>query len=527
MGEPNCRVSYPTTGWVNDISRLPTVTDNAIKDFHARKSLANRHYRRSYKFTTESYVVASTLKACYKDETDNMLYVTCKCYRSQKKRSDPYTILICLNNTGVVIDSSCGCPIAKRACNHSLGSLRFLALLQLKGFKEAPAELSCTDLPQKWRVPRQQVVNGSAVQAVDWRRPEENGNENRIPVRLYDARKKAQSKEEETEAIKRFGRALALLDGDKGFAASLLDARNEFQETKFGQSLCGAPLTYQQSLTPSGFKSFLSPNFCGTHCELQDAFSATFYKNSNPWKVPDSLPTPYQAILMPLCLTPSAARDLEKNSRQQSTSATWNEARNHRVTASNFGTILKRTTWTRRGLDNLFRRKDLSRVRAVQYGISNEAAAVQRYRQVMCSVGHDVAILSCGLFVDPATPWLGATPERIVFDPTERSPHGVLEVKCPYSLRDTPGELLKEQRFYMTFNNEHPQLRRDHDYYAQVIGQMGLTGLQWADFVMYGPGFLTVERIRYDEQEWGDMKAKLTTFYFSDALPYFARQECS
>ncbi|XP_064463274.1 uncharacterized protein LOC135374208 [Ornithodoros turicata] len=131
MGEPNCRVSYPTTGWVNDISHLPTVKDNAIKDFHARKSLANRHYRRSYKFTTESYVVASTLKACYKDET--------------------------------------------------LGSLRFLALLQLKGFKEAPAELSCTDLPQKWRVPRQQVVNGSAVQAVDWRRPEENGNENRIP----------------------------------------------------------------------------------------------------------------------------------------------------------------------------------------------------------------------------------------------------------------------------------------------------------------------------------------------------------
>ncbi|XP_064475650.1 uncharacterized protein LOC135389544 [Ornithodoros turicata] len=459
MGEPNCRVSYPTTGWVNDISRLPTVVDNAIKDFHARKSLANRHYRRSYKFTTESYVVASTLKACYKDET--------------------------------------------------LGSLRFLALLQLKGFKEAPAELSCTDLPQKWRVPRQQVVNGSAVQAVDWRRPEESGNENRIPVRLYDARKKAQSKEEETEAIKRFGRALALLDGNEVRTVSLWGTFNV------------------PTITDAIGESFLSPNFRGTHCELQDAFSATFYRNSNPWKVPDSLPTPYQAILMPLCLTPSAARDLEKNSRQQSTSATWNEARNRRVTASNFGTILKRTTWTRRGLDNLFRRKDLSRVRAVQYGISNEAAAVQRYRPVMCSVGHDVALLSCGLFVDPATPWLGATPDRIVFDPTERSPHGVLEVKCPYSLRDTPGELLKEQRFYMTFNNEHPQLRRDHDYYAQVIGQMGLTGLQWADFVMYGPGFLTVERIRYDEQEWGDMKAKLTTFYFSDALPYFARQECS
>ncbi|CAN8017460.1 unnamed protein product [Ixodes persulcatus] len=136
---------------------------------------------------------------------------------------------------------------------------------------------------------------------------------------------------------------------------------------------------------------------------------------------------------MELGLTAEEARQLESNTRQQSLSEQWHSAREHRLTASSFGAVNKREQWTEKGLKNLFKPRDLSHVRVIEYGRKNEPVAADRYASVLKSAGHVVSLQHSGLVINPSCPWLGASPDRFVYDPEERS-YGTLEIKCQYSL---------------------------------------------------------------------------------------------
>ncbi|KAG0418012.1 hypothetical protein HPB47_005186 [Ixodes persulcatus] len=60
----------------------------------------------------------------------------------------------------------------------------------------------------------------------------------------------------------------------------------------------------------------------------------------------------------------------------------------------------------------------------------------------------------------------------LVYDPEELS-YGVLEIKCPYSIKDTEPDYARMQNFYITFNeNDESHLDRDHDHYAQLLSQL-------------------------------------------------------
>ncbi|KAL1418437.1 hypothetical protein MTO96_042964 [Rhipicephalus appendiculatus] len=133
-----------------------------------------------------------------------------------------------------------------------------------------------------------------------------------------------------------------------------------------------------------------------------------------------------------------------------------------------------------------------------------------------------MATVAPGLAVNPAFPWLGASPDRFVYDPEELT-YGVLEIKCPYSLKDSQPEEARSKKFCIIFEeNDEPQLDRDHEYYAQVLGQMGVTGCRWADFVVCSENWIAIERIRFDKIEWLSMRKKLDKFFFEHMLPYMS-----
>lgn len=71
-----------------------------------------------------------------------------------------------------------------------------------------------------------------------------------------------------------------------------------------------------------------------------------------------------------------------------------------------------------------------------RYGVSSEAVAVQKYETTLRTIRHNIQTFHCGLVVDPGCPWLGASPDRVVWDPEEQEPHGIVEIKCPYSMKD-------------------------------------------------------------------------------------------
>ncbi|XP_075744414.1 uncharacterized protein LOC119159810 [Rhipicephalus microplus] len=224
-------------------------------------------------------------------------------------------------------------------------------------------------------------------------------------------------------------------------------------------------------------------------------------------------------------MSPLQAQCLKKNSHQQRASQTWCQERKYWLKFSNFGSVLMRSHWSNKGLGHLTSAKDLSRVPAVRYGIANEARALQRYQNVFRHTGRDVELQSVGLFVDPEQPWLGASPDAIVYDPVEDPPWGCVEIKCLYSLKDADeGELLSCQDICVSFDSwNNPALKQTHPYFAQVMGQMAITKLQWADFVMYDENYICVQRVQFDKKVWHEIKAKLDKFSFDTPLPYFLR----
>ena len=88
---------------------------------------------------------------------------------------------------------------------------------------------------------------------------------------------------------------------------------------------------------------------------------------------------------------------------------------------------------------------------------------------------------------------------------------GILEIKCPYSVRDgVPKDVyfLKENK-----------LARQHQYYYQVQGQMGILEYSYCDFVVWTPHDIVIERIMFDQPFFDTMKKQLDLFFVKVILP--------
>ena len=59
-------------------------------------------------------------------------------------------------------------------------------------------------------------------------------------------------------------------------------------------------------------------------------------------------------------------------------------------------------------------------------------------------------------------------------------------------------------------------LKKSHFYYAQVQGQLALTGLPWCDFCVYlsDSNEMCVDRIHFDSDFWENDLPKLKNFFF-------------
>ena len=73
---------------------------------------------------------------------------------------------------------------------------------------------------------------------------------------------------------------------------------------------------------------------------------------------------------------------------------------------------------------------------ATKWGKTNEAVALEKYKQHQHAVGHDsVHYCQSGFVICKDHPYLGASPDALVYDPSSKDPFGLAEVKCPYSYR--------------------------------------------------------------------------------------------
>ena len=181
----------------------------------------------------------------------------------------------------------------------------------------------------------------------------------------------------------------------------------------------------------------------------------------------------------------SEIKTIEQTTREQAQSKRWKAERSCRLTASNFGTVMKLgpVADPAKVADRIVNGGDLMHVASIRYGKEMEPYA----RKFFCRVT-DLDVQPSGLCIDKDHTMLAGSPDGIIND------HTIVEIKCPYSARD---KTLEEAR--LPYLKEIPgdkgnwQLVKSSQYYHQVQGLMGITGATRCYFVVFymkddGPG---------------------------------------
>ena len=177
-------------------------------------------------------------------------------------------------------------------------------------------------------------------------------------------------------------------------------------------------------------------------------------------------------------------------------SSEWFKARRNRITGSIAGAALGLSPWMKS--NDLFKNMVLERIGqpvefktnpALEYGKNNEANALECFKMELGLEVEDV-----GFF--PFDDWLGASPDGLASD------GGVLEIKCPFGLRDDTNPQFKTSQ-------EQPQ------YYAQMQIEMLCTNKTHCHFYQWNAYAQKHEVVNFDPQ-WIDENLPLLHKFWLD-----------
>ena len=241
-------------------------------------------------------------------------------------------------------------------------------------------------------------------------------------------------------------------------------------------------------------------------------------------------------ILNEVQVSLQAAQELYAKTTGQANNNLWREERKHRITASNFGKIAKRKSQpTPEFIRAICDPVDISNLPFVKYGRENEDKVADMYVKKMHEEGNNgPRVAEVGLCVNPSLPHLGASLDRIVFDPMSNEKYGGLEIKTNpkagsmgLSIADTVGHPSFGANHFLVSKDGQIKLNTEHTYYYQLQGQLGLSVLPWIDFTAHsGIGDIFKERVFPDKELWSKiMVPKLNSFFFNHALDFFLLNE--
>ena len=399
------------------------------------------------------------------------------------------------NNVPVVIEHSCSCKGGQGICNHKIAFLYQAAHYSMLGLKTVPAIPSRTSLPQEWHKPRTAGVAPECSQEIQLRKPELKLNKGR--KRSFDGVKSSlynpiSSNFPPKKFIDNFQREILCNFLETQFS-SLFPSDASYIESKFGLVPNGSVISYQQKL----------------------ATDYSHIKNIPQWRDFPDLPTRVISTLGYTTVLPTKesiyyageqitleeTRRIEKETRDQSDNPYWHDLRKKRITASKF----KRVAARKKDYETLVAqlKKPVRQTEVMRYGLANEGSAAVTYAE-----SKGVNVRRSGFVINPGCPHLGASPDYIVFDPNENDdPFGLMKAKCLQCLSVRIAKCLR-------LVNGELKLRKTHEYYYQIQGQLGLTGMQWCDLMVLCKDDWHIERIYFDEEFFNSMCSNLDKFYF-------------
>lgn len=158
----------------------------------------------------------------------------------------------------------------------------------------------------------------------------------------------------------------------------------------------------------------------------------------------------------------------------------WFDARQFRITGSRCYRIYTYSSntnaqWEAKSL-NFFYPKAFNATVAMKHGIAEEGNARKAYVEEM-----KLEVFQFGLIVPKENPWLGYSPDGIVFE--NGKPVKLIEIKCPLSGKEkTIQDILADLKF---IKFPEMKLKEKHAYYGQVQLGMAILNLEMTDFIIY------------------------------------------
>lgn len=227
---------------------------------------------------------------------------------------------------------------------------------------------------------------------------------------------------------------------------------------------------------------------------------------------------PIVFVLNTMAVTREQILRVEEVTRGQTCNDLWNLYRVGRVTASKFGSIIKCMQSNKQPtvslMKSLLGEYNVSGAKSIQWGSLHEQTALELYVQ------------HCGVNVQKSGLWLyskgfcGASPDGIVDE------NCILEIKCPYSIRDSDVSSHIGPKFFLTKGVNglaliNMQNEQGFNYYHQIQGCMWLSGRKSCDLLVWTPQELFVTTVHYDEHYELKHACLLEQFFVKHFLPAF------
>lgn len=222
-----------------------------------------------------------------------------------------------------------------------------------------------------------------------------------------------------------------------------------------------------------------------------------------------------EQVFNEMVVTGEESNFLFHSTKKQSNSLLWYQHRRGRLTASKFGAIscTSLESPSKSLVESILQQRIVPKTAAMQWGIDMESVAKQAYINSVKDKHELFEIDDAGLYVNPQAPHLGASTDGLIS--CSCCGLGVLEIKCPYSAKDT----IPTSVTYIEAIDGEFKLSKKHDYYYQIQGQMAVLERSYCDFVCWTPLDVHIERIFYDSEMVDSIIPKLDAFFIKVILP--------
>ncbi|XP_065067596.1 uncharacterized protein LOC135693138 [Rhopilema esculentum] len=506
-------------GWLRSLTLLPSFSHEKLDDRlinspeNGAAPKAFRNKKEGYKLWKEGYVRAVFVKPNVKGK--RMLFLV-KAKISASMKSVQYMVYVHLDQiNGDVVHAKCDCKAGQGGCCKHVAALLYTLLDFINiDIKEIPSDITCTKVGQKWHIP--------------------SGARN-LSSKAFKFRDLVFEKAEETKKRKR-----PLVTGSRDtYCATpqfaLETSPDELEGLVERLRLAGKAPMFCEAIESNNYQP--CSLFQTSSTRALEKFSGSIFNEQTELHYIHRLfcEVPHdndvselqlkeeiiQNIISKVGISVEKSIEICTKTIQQSEEPAWYLERAKRITASIFGKVLNRrpnnypSSLIKAVLDK--NKYCLESMPApLRWGINNENTAIAKYSEH----NPELEVKKCGFIISPKWPWLGGTPDGIIFD--NDCPVGGLEVKCPFSKRDMTLEeaSLKDRTFFLKLTDAGLKLKEKHAYYYQCQGLVNLLGLEWIDFVVFTLKDFHCERIYKDKSLWkSKMLPSLTVFFVNHILP--------